>query len=601
MNQVHANTPQSDITPQSVPVLQRACACGESAGITGKCPQCAAREQLGIQPKLSLSTPGDRFEQEADRIADRVVSGQGAASAATVTPLVQRQSDEDEDQLQTKRSGSASVGSTAVGQAAAALASGGRPLSSSERGFFEPRLGRNLSSVRIHNDAGAGDAARGIGARAFTLRNHIAFAPGAYDSGSTEGRRLLAHELAHTAQQGASETLRRTCPRDPTLIPEGGETEFEAAVDSVRATQPFRGLRGRDRRLANHVIDGARASDCPMYYIDKLTSMFSTERAPTDETAEELRAESSEAIEEEAERQADLGESAAEVSASEEQATQDRRSHFRRRRGRGGKIFRIDDRDPTNVHVYMKVFLRRRGGGTQADVEITRSLQDGIETAAATRGYSLDIEFVTRRGRDVFVVGVNPDEAVTSGNWVGDASGIAHEAHHLLNLEDRYDYTSHADNEDMDIPTRLHWFREQMVRGHDPLSELSLMEDTYNGLDLNEEDICALTTGDYRSCLVARFTLRNVTGIEGVVRHLTTPYRPQHAALIGVLSEAWDRRARSEVTANCQEGDQFCSLPVHDPWPDLNSIGMDTGRFPLNNPHDQPAGASLRRRRRPVP
>jgi hypothetical protein len=202
MNQLHANALQSDITPRAAPILQRACACGKSAGITGKCPQCTARERLGIQTKLSLSSPGDRYEQEADRIADRVVSGQGAAMAATVTPLVQRQSDEDEDQLQTKRSGAASVGSTAVGQAAAALASGGRPLSSSERSFFEPRLGRDLSSVRIHNDARSGDAARGIGARAFTLRNHIAFAQGAYNNGSTEGRRLMAHELVHTMQQG---------------------------------------------------------------------------------------------------------------------------------------------------------------------------------------------------------------------------------------------------------------------------------------------------------------------------------------------------------------------------------------------------------------
>ena len=48
---------------------------------------------------------------------------------------------------------------------------------------------------------GAGAAARGINARAYTLRNHIAFAPGAYDAGSTEGRRLMAHELVHTLQQ----------------------------------------------------------------------------------------------------------------------------------------------------------------------------------------------------------------------------------------------------------------------------------------------------------------------------------------------------------------------------------------------------------------
>ena len=96
----------------------------------------------------------------------------------------------------------------AVARAAAAVGGGGRPLSRSERAWVEPRLGRDLSPVRIHDDAAAGAAARGINARAYTLRNHIAFAPGAYDAGSAEGRRLLAHELVHTIQQGRDEAPR---------------------------------------------------------------------------------------------------------------------------------------------------------------------------------------------------------------------------------------------------------------------------------------------------------------------------------------------------------------------------------------------------------
>lgn len=73
----------------------------------------------------------------------------------------------------------------------------GRELSDVERGRFEPRLGRDLSSVRIRESA----AADALGARAFTIGRCITFAPGEYHPGSRAGDELLAHELAHVAQQ----------------------------------------------------------------------------------------------------------------------------------------------------------------------------------------------------------------------------------------------------------------------------------------------------------------------------------------------------------------------------------------------------------------
>ena len=201
MSHVYAH-PEAEVAHVAAPQLQRACACGESAGVSGKCPECAAREQLGVQPKLSLNRPGDRYEQEADRIADRVVSAREPGTAARTSPLLQRQPEARRrrtrsckpspracsvsprrrrtEEIQAKSAGGPVAGA-AVGHAAAAVAGGGRPLSGGERSWFEPRLGRDLSAVRLHDDSRAGAAARGINARAYTLRNHIAFAPGAYD------------------------------------------------------------------------------------------------------------------------------------------------------------------------------------------------------------------------------------------------------------------------------------------------------------------------------------------------------------------------------------------------------------------------------------
>lgn len=94
------------------------------------------------------------------------------------------------------------------------LPSDGQPLTPAARGFFEPRFGADFSNVRVHNDARAQRAARDINARAFTLGHNIYL--GAGQSSSDLG--LMAHELTHTIQQGASPTMR--------AMPEA-ETEVE--------------------------------------------------------------------------------------------------------------------------------------------------------------------------------------------------------------------------------------------------------------------------------------------------------------------------------------------------------------------------------------
>jgi hypothetical protein len=97
------------------------------------------------------------------------------------------------------------------------LNSGGRPLDDATRRFFEPRLGYDLSGVRVHTDAAAIGSAKAVDARAYTLGNNIVFGSGEYDPDSESGRHLLAHELAHVAQQSenaSSRYLHRTLKVD---------------------------------------------------------------------------------------------------------------------------------------------------------------------------------------------------------------------------------------------------------------------------------------------------------------------------------------------------------------------------------------------------
>jgi hypothetical protein len=98
------------------------------------------------------------------------------------------------------------------------------------RARFEAHLGTDLGGVRVHGDAAANQAAAALQASAFTLRDDIYFAAGAYRPETAAGRRLLAHEVAHVAQQrrGLSPLIQRQ--RSPVSV--GSPTLEIAAVQS---------------------------------------------------------------------------------------------------------------------------------------------------------------------------------------------------------------------------------------------------------------------------------------------------------------------------------------------------------------------------------
>jgi peptidoglycan hydrolase-like protein with peptidoglycan-binding domain len=137
------------------------------------------------QPKLTVSRPDDASEREADQMADQVMRLPGPDA---------------DDRTDHRLAGDRTVPEPSAARLSA-LAGGGLPLTSGVREFFEPRFGRDLGDVRLHTDPAAGELARSLGARAFTLGRSIVFGPGEYAPGSAAGRHLIAHELTHVLQQ----------------------------------------------------------------------------------------------------------------------------------------------------------------------------------------------------------------------------------------------------------------------------------------------------------------------------------------------------------------------------------------------------------------
>ncbi len=180
--------------PPKLAVQRASCACG------GGCPRCQRTSPLQVE--LRVSQARDASEREVDRVAEHVMrtpapgenAGETGSDRATAPPLRRKSSS-------CERRG------------------GGEPLAKSLKEFFEPRFGADFSKTRVHDDSEAHRSAAGLNARAFTIGENISFAEGEYEPGTEEGRWLIAHELAHVAQQeqaggGQPEIQRRTAEGD---------------------------------------------------------------------------------------------------------------------------------------------------------------------------------------------------------------------------------------------------------------------------------------------------------------------------------------------------------------------------------------------------
>lgn len=172
-----------------------------------------SKAPIGLQAKLTVNSPGDIYEQEADRTAERVMSmrePQLQRSCACGGGCSSCQNEQTADEgLQMK-----SVQANHIGEIEApsivdeVLHSSGQPLDTSTRRFMESRFGHDFSRVRVHTDARAAESAQSVNAIAYTVGRNIFFGQGRYVPANTHGRRLLAHELTHVVQQGGGNIQR---------------------------------------------------------------------------------------------------------------------------------------------------------------------------------------------------------------------------------------------------------------------------------------------------------------------------------------------------------------------------------------------------------
>jgi hypothetical protein len=176
---------------------------------------------------LRIGEPNDAYEQEADRVANDVMAG-GAVKRHWTLPSpggggsLQRKCscggssgsggdcEQCQQEKQEKKEGQ-TLQRKALGPAESSVAPPivhevlnlpGQRLDAATRCLMEHRFGHDFSRVRVHADPRSGESAQVMNALAYTVGNDVVFEAGQYAPHRREGRKLLAHELAHVVQQG---------------------------------------------------------------------------------------------------------------------------------------------------------------------------------------------------------------------------------------------------------------------------------------------------------------------------------------------------------------------------------------------------------------
>ncbi|MBC8028989.1 MAG: DUF4157 domain-containing protein [Pyrinomonadaceae bacterium] len=172
-----------EFTPVGGGLLQRKCACGGSAELSGECEGCS-NQNLSIQRSTRNPEPGIR-------------------NSVSVPPIVNE-----------------------------VLRSQGQPLDAKTRAFMEQRFGHDFAHVRVHADTHAAQSAQAVNALAYTVGQHTVFAAGQYAPDTSAGKQILAHELTHTIQQ-RSHGSGMQGKFSMSSLTEASELEAEAASDAV--------------------------------------------------------------------------------------------------------------------------------------------------------------------------------------------------------------------------------------------------------------------------------------------------------------------------------------------------------------------------------
>ncbi len=224
-----------------------------------------------IQAKLTIGAPGDKYEQEADRVAAQVVNQINAPVAQQESQNLQHETQAVEIQkrpwlrLQAKHDSMAAP--VELESSIQQARSGGQSLMDNVRQPMERAFGADFSGVKVHTDRQSDHLNQSIQARAFTTGHDVFFRQGEYNPGSRRGQELIAHELTHVVQQNGGAVQRS--PSSPNESAQHPDTETDSSVITsdqlaVKISEKENGLKIDKIKLALEGILGDTQLDFPI-------------------------------------------------------------------------------------------------------------------------------------------------------------------------------------------------------------------------------------------------------------------------------------------------------------------------------------------------
>ncbi|MCP4137523.1 MAG: DUF4157 domain-containing protein [bacterium] len=179
-----------------------------------------------IQAKLTVGSPNDVYEQEADRVAEKVVN---------MTDAQVQSKQNDESIVQAKGSSGGMDVPAGFESGLNSIKGTGSTLNREIREGYESRMNAYFGDVRIHSGNKADKLARSINAEAFTAGHDIVFAARNYKPETREGKKLLGHELTHVLQQKGSQAKSGSIQRRPTTdnFSKSAKKKYAAFVKQV--------------------------------------------------------------------------------------------------------------------------------------------------------------------------------------------------------------------------------------------------------------------------------------------------------------------------------------------------------------------------------
>jgi hypothetical protein len=307
---------------------------------------------------------------------------------------------------------------------------------------MERRLGRDFRVP--FTSTPMPESARDLGAEAYTVGAHIAFAHGRCTPSTNAGTRLLAHELAHVAQQSGAGVVRRC------VNPKKNDPIYDAVAKAIRANATYKAQASADQAVADGIIVDAKKKP------GAFTTSASCRRfSPLgDKPPAQISIETQTA-----------------TTAARRPGTDARQKTGRRRktrcRGRvigsgqnlrqdQGQVRRrypeVDRSNPKNIVVRAKVHLQKAGTGTMPTSPVSSRWRTPSKRLPRPRGLLVDVTFVDVADAETFTANVDPSQWETATRWSGgDPTGFAHELFHMFAYRmDCYDYIqSHARNDSM--------------------------------------------------------------------------------------------------------------------------------------------------------